>query len=180
MVGLQRRMEALNLLVVREEARKQASANILHSVSASEDGEDAQQSDEENEWTEEKEENLSALYLEQFKVSKEIFQARPAYSKIRQLRYHTDKNYLPDEERLPLIDSILEVFIDQLQKLVASYPELTEDECIYALLIFVGCNNATASIITKTSEATLRKRRSRFKQKTSEQVFNLFMRAGEK
>ena len=180
MVGLQRRMEALNLLVVREEARKQASANIQHSVSASEDGEDAQQPDEENEWTEEKEENLSALYLEQFKVSKEIFQARPAYSKIRQLRYHTDKNYLPDEERLPLIDSILEVFIDQLQKLVASYPELTEDECIYALLIFVGCNNATASIITKTSEATLRKRRSRFKQKTSEQVFNLFMRAGEK
>lgn len=180
MVGLQRRMEALNLLVVREEARKQASANIQHSVSASEDGEDAQQPDEENEWTEEKEENLSALYLEQFKVSKEIFQARPAYSKIRQLRYHTDKNYLPDEERLPLIDSVLEVFIDQLQKLVATYPELTEDECIYALLIFVGCNNATASIITKTSEATLRKRRSRFKQKTSEQVFNLFMRAGEK
>lgn len=177
MVGLQRRMEALNLLVVREEARKQASANIQHSVSASEDGEDAQQPDEENEWTEEKEENLSALYLEQFKVSKEIFQARPAYSKIRQLRYHTDKNYLPDEERLPLIDSVLEVFIDQLQKLVATYPELTEDECIYALLIFVGCNNATASIITKTSEATLRKRRSRFKQKTSEQVFNLFMRA---
>ena len=175
MVGLQRRMEALNLLVVREEARKQASANIQHSVSASEDGEDAQQPDEENEWTEEKEENLSALYLEQFKVSKEIFQARPAYSKIRQLRYHTDKNYLPDEERLPLIDSVLEVFIDQLQKLVATYPELTEDECIYALLIFVGCNNATASIITKTSEVTLRKRRSRFKQKTSEQVFNLFM-----
>ena len=180
MVGLQRRMEALNLLVVREEARKQASANIQHSVSASEDGEDAQQPTEENEWTEEKEENLSALYLEQFKVSKEIFQARPAYSKIRQLRYHTDKNYLPDEERLPLIDSVLEVFIDQLQKLVATYPELTEDECIYALLIFVGCNNATASIITKTSEVTLRKRRSRFKQKTSEQVFNLFMRAGEK
>ena len=180
MVGLQRRMEALNLLVVREEARKQASANIQHSVSASEDGEDAQQPTDENEWTEEKEENLSALYLEQFKVSKEIFQARPAYSKIRQLRYHTDKNYLPDEERLPLIDSVLEVFIDQLQKLVATYPELTEDECIYALLIFVGCNNATASIITKTSEATLRKRRSRFKQKTSEQVFNLFMRAGEK
>ena len=178
MVGLQRRMEALNLLVVREEARKQASANIQHSVSASEEGEDAQQSDEENEWTEEKEENLSALYLEQFKVSKEIFQARPAYSKIRQLRYHTDKNYLPDEERLPLIDSVLEVFIDQLQKLVATYPELTEDECIYALLIFVGCNNATASIITKTSEATLRKRRSRFKQKTSEQVFNLFMGVG--
>jgi hypothetical protein len=85
---------------------------------------------------------------------------------------------LPDEERLPLIDSILEVFIDQLQKLVTAYPELTEDECIYALLIFIGCNNATASIITKTSEATLRKRRSRFKQKTNEQVFNLFMGAG--
>ena len=181
MIGLQRRMEALNLRVVREEARKQASTHIQHSVSTSEAGEETQQPAEEDaEWTEEKEENLSALYLEQFKVSKEIFQARPAYSKIRQLRYHTDKNYLPDEERLPLIDSVLEVFIDQLQKLGASYPELTEDECIYALLIFVGCNNATASIITKTSEVTLRKRRSRFKQKTSEQVFNLFMRAGEK
>lgn len=171
MIGLQRRMEALNLRVVREElVKKQASANntqlpkpITPNPTPS------------AEWTEEKEENLSMLYLEQFKVSREIFQARPAYSKIRQLKYHTDKNYLPDEERLPLIDSILEVFIDQLQKLVATYPELTEDECIYALLIFVGCNNATASIITKTSEATLRKRRSRFKQKTSEQVFNMFM-----
>ena len=175
MIGLQRRMEALNLRVVREEARKKASTNIQHTISTTGVGEETQQPTEDAEWTEEKEENLSALYLEQFKVSKEIFQARPAYSKIRQLRYHTDKNYLPDEERLPLIDSVLEVFIDQLQKLVATYPELTEDECIYALLIFVGCNNATASIITKTSEVTLRKRRSRFKQKTSEQVFNLFM-----
>ena len=179
MIGLQRRMEALNLRVVREEARKHASTHKEKSgadiVSALPSTSTEEGSGVGVEWTEEKEENLSMLYLEQFKVSKEIFQARPAYSKIRQLRYHTDKNYLPDEERLPLIDSVLEVFIDQLQKLVATYPELTEDECLYALLIFVGCNNATASIITKTSEATLRKRRSRFKQKTSEQVFNLFM-----
>ena len=180
MIGLQRRMENLNLKVVREEQVRAASTKTSE-LSADQTGKSlpspsTQEGQEiENQWTEEKEENLSMLYLEQFKVSREIFQARPAYSKIRQLKYHTDKNYLPDEERLPLIDSILEVFIDQLQKLVATYPELTEDECIYALLIFIGCNNATASIITKTSEATLRKRRSRFKQKTSEQVFNLFM-----
>jgi hypothetical protein len=181
MIGLQRRMEALNLRVVREEqVKKQASAKAMEHTANQADTTDPVPAlqgrvGEETEWTEEKEENLSQLYLEQFKVSREIFQARPAYSKIRQLKYHTDKNYLPDEERLPLIDSILEVFIDQLQKLVATYPELTEDECIYALLIFIGCNNATASIITKTSEATLRKRRSRFKQKTNEQVFQLFM-----
>ena len=180
MIGLQRRMENLNLKVVREEQVRAASTKTSE-LSAEQTGKSlpspsTQEGQEiENQWTEEKEENLSMLYLEQFKVSREIFQARPAYSKIRQLKYHTDKNYLPDEERLPLIDSILEVFIDQLQKLVATYPELTEDECIYALLIFIGCNNATASIITKTSEATLRKRRSRFKQKTSEHVFNLFM-----
>ena len=180
MIGLQRRMENLNLKVVREEQVRAASTKTSE-LSAEQTGKSlpspsTQEGQEiENQWTEENEENLSMLYLEQFKVSREIFQARPAYSKIRQLKYHTDKNYLPDEERLPLIDSILEVFIDQLQKLVATYPELTEDECIYALLIFIGCNNATASIITKTSEATLRKRRSRFKQKTSEQVFNLFM-----
>lgn len=183
MIGLQRRMEALNLRVVREEqVKKQASTKAMEHTANQADTTDPVPAlqgrvGEETEWTEEKEENLSQLYLEQFKVSREIFQARPAYSKIRQLKYHTDKNYLPDEERLPLIDSILEVFIDQLQKLVATYPELTEDECIYALLIFIGCNNATASIITKTSEATLRKRRSRFKQKTNEQVFQLFMGA---
>lgn len=171
MIGLQRRMEALNLQVVRaEQIKKQA-----HEKSDDQAVEQTEEHVQEAQWTEEKEENLSMLYLEQFKVSREIFQARPAFSKIRQLKYHTDKNYLPDEERLPLIDSILEVFIDQLQKLKATYPELTEDECIYALLIFLGCNNATASILTKTSEATLRKRRSRFKQKTSEQVFSLFM-----
>lgn len=176
MESLQRRMEALNLRVVREEqVKKHASAHKEESGADLPSPSTGEGQGEEVEWTEEKEENLSMLYLEQFKVLKEIFLARPAYPKLRQLRYHTDKNYLPDEERLPLIDSILEVFIDPLQKLVATYPELTEDECIYALLIFVGCNNATASIITKTSEVTLRKRRSRFKQKTSEQVFNLFM-----
>ena len=174
MESLQRRMETLNLRVVREEQVKKHASNWTSEQSSEQSSEPV----EETQWTEKKEENLSMLYLEQFKVLKEIFLARPAYSKLRQLRYHTDKNYLPDEERLPLIDSILEVFIDPLQKLVATYPELTEDECIYALLIFVGCNNATASIITKTSEVTLRKRRSRFKQKTSEQVFNLFMGVG--
>lgn len=153
MENLQQRIENLNLQVIREEKEREK--------------------EEENQWTEEKEENLSQLYLEQFKVSRDIFMTRPAANKIKQLKYHTDKNYLSDEERMPLIDSVLEVFIDQLQKLRVNYPELTEDECLYAVLIFVGCNNATASMLTKTTEATLRKRRSRFKQKTTEPVFSL-------
>lgn len=152
MEKLQKRTENLKIQVIREEQERDKT---------------------ENEWNAEKEENLSMLYLEQFKVSRDIFRTRPAYKKLSQLKYHTDKNYLPDEERMPLIDSVLEVFIDQLQKLRINYPELTEDECVYAVLIFVGCNNATASMLTKTTEATLRKRRSRFKQKTNEQVFNL-------
>lgn len=155
MEKLQQRIENLNLQVIREEQERDNK--------------------EENQWTEEKEENLSQLYLEQFKVSRDIFMTRPAANKIKQLKYHTDKNYLPDAERMPLIDSVLEVFIDQLQKLRVNYPELTEDECLYAVLIFVGCNNATASMLTKTTEATLRKRRSRFKQKTTERVFNLLL-----
>lgn len=153
MEKLQKRTENLKIQVIREEQERDKA--------------------EENHWNAEKEENLSHLYLEQFKVSRDIFLTRPAYKKLSQLKYHTDKNYLPDEVRMPLIDSILEVFIDQLQKLRINYPELTEDECLYAVLIYVGCNNATASMLTKTSEATLRKRRSRFKQKTNEQVFNL-------
>lgn len=153
MENLQQRIENLNLQVIREEKEREK--------------------EEENQWTEEKEEKLSQLYLEQFKVSRDIFMTRPAANKIKQLKYHTDKNYLSDEERMPLIDSVLEVFIDQLQKLRVNYPELTEDECLYAVLIFVGCNNATASMLTKTTEATLRKRRSRFKQKTTEPIFSL-------
>lgn len=128
-----------------------------------------------DEWTEEKEENLSQLYIEQFKLARDIFRTNAASNKLRQLKYRTDKSYLSDEERLPLIDSVIEAFIDQLPKLRSHYPELTEDECVYALLSFVGCNNATISMLTKTTEATLRKRRSRFKQKTSENVFTLLM-----
>lgn len=128
-----------------------------------------------NEWTEEKEESLSQLYIEQFKLARDMFRSNSAYNKLRQLKYRTDKNYLSDEERLPLIDSVIEAFIDQLSKLRSHYPDLTEDECIYALLSFVGCNNATISMLTKTTEATLRKRRSRFKQKTTENVFMLLM-----
>lgn len=125
--------------------------------------------------TEEQEEKLSQLYFEQFLLAREMFKDNAAYGKLRQLKYHTDRNYLSDEERLPLINSVIEAFIDQLTKLRGRFPELTEDECIYALLSFVGCNNATISMLTKTTEATLRKRRSRFKQKTSEPVFNFLM-----
>lgn len=120
-------------------------------------------------------ENLSELYRQQFLVARDLFQSRPMYNKLNQLKYHTDKNYLSDEERMPIIDSVTEVFIDPLQNLRKNFVELTPDECLYAVLCFVGCNNAVISILTKTTEATLRKRRSRFKQKTNDTVFNLLM-----
>lgn len=111
------------------------------------------------------------LLLEQFHLAREMFRQRPASGRLRQLKYHTDKEYLPDQQRLPIIDSVTEVFIDPLQNLHAAHPDLTADECIYAVLCFLGCSNAVISSLTKTSEATLRKRRSRFKQKVSEKLF---------
>ena len=56
------------LITLFDEIEKQAGTNIQHSVSTTGVGEETQQPTEDAEWTEEKEENLSALYLEQFKV----------------------------------------------------------------------------------------------------------------
>lgn len=124
-------------------------------------------------------ENLSQLYRQQFLVARDLFRSRPVSTRLNQLRFHTDKNYLSDQERLPIIDAVTEVFIDPLQNLRTKFPELTPDECLYAVLCFVGCNNAVISILTKTSEATLRKRRSRFKQKANDAVFNLLMESSQ-
>lgn len=126
-------------------------------------------------WTPEQQKRLTGLYAQQCLLARDLFRSRPAYNHLRQLRYHTDKNYLSDPERLPLIDSVTEVFLDPMQSLRTSYPDLTADECLYAILVFVGCSNADISILTKTSEPTLRKRRSRFKQKTSEQTFSFLI-----
>ncbi len=120
-------------------------------------------------------ENLTDLYHQQFLVARDLFRSRQVSNKLSQLKYHTDKIYLSDEERLPLIDGVTEVFIDPLQNLRTNFPELTADECLYAVLCFVGCSNSDISMLTKTTEATLRKRRSRFKQKTNDTVFKLLM-----
>jgi len=119
--------------------------------------------------------SLFNLYVQQLNVARELFRSRPAYDRLQQLKFHTDKCYLPDEQRLPLIDCVTEVFLDPIQRLRSSFPELTADECLYAILTFIGCNNATISMLTKTTEATLRKRRSRIKQKTSERVFTMLI-----
>lgn len=122
---------------------------------------------------------LYQLYQQQFHVARDLFRTRPAYVRLCQLKYRTDRQYLSDAERMPLLDSLIETFVEPLQNLRQLFPELTEDECIYAILTFVGCSNATISILTKTSEATLRKRRSRFKQKSHESVFNYLMQGEE-
>lgn len=120
-------------------------------------------------------ETLSSLYMQQLNIARELFRSRPTYDRLQQLKFHTDKNYLPDEQRLPLIDSVTEVFLDPIQRLRSAYPELTADECLYAILTFIGCSNAVISMLTKTTEATLRKRRSRIKQKTTERVFSFLI-----
>lgn len=124
-------------------------------------------------------EKLYTLCLQQLAVARDLFKMRPEYMRIYQLKYRTDHQYLSDPERMPLLDSVVEVFIEPLQNLRRLFTELTEDECIYAILTFLGCNNATISMMTKTSEPTLRKRRSRFKQKSHDMVFRFLMQNEE-
>lgn len=124
-------------------------------------------------------EKLYTLCLQQLAVARDLFKMRPEYMRLYQLKYRTDHQYLSDPERMPLLDSVVEVFIEPLQNLRRLFTELTEDECIYAILTFLGCNNATISMMTKTSEPTLRKRRSRFKQKSHDMVFRFLMQNEE-
>lgn len=153
---LQQRLESLKLQIVRESERRENVSDSAESVT---------------------DKNLESLQMEQFKVARDLYRMRPDFSKLRQLKYRTDKNYLTDEQRMPLIDSVVEVFLDSMQGLRNAYPELSTDECIYAVLVYLGCSNATISILTKTTEATLRKRRSRFHQKTNDQIFAYLMKA---
>ena len=96
-------------------------------------------------------EKLYTLCLQQLAVARDLFKMRPEYMRLYQLKYRTDHQYLSDPERMPLLDSVVEVFIEPLQNLRRLFTELTEDECIYAILTFLGCNNATISMMTKTS-----------------------------
>ena len=162
MLRLQRRMDTLKVQISKEKEQQ----NLL-----SEQIEGGESVEEENT----KSDKLSELYTQQILLARDIYRSRPACNKLRQLRYHVDNGYLSDDERLPIIDSITEVFIDSIHNLRSTFPELTADECLYAILVFVGCENSVISILTKTSEATLRKRRSRFKQKVNEKAFALLI-----
>lgn len=162
MLRLQRRMDTLKVQISKEKEQQ----NLL-----SDQSEGGESVEEENT----KSDKLSELYTQQILLARDIYRSRPACNKLRQLRYHVDNGYLSDDERLPIIDSITEVFIDSIHNLRSTFPELTADECLYAILVFVGCENSVISILTKTSEATLRKRRSRFKQKVNEKAFALLI-----
>lgn len=161
-VLLQRRLEGLKLQIYRTQHAEPAATDI----DADNEAQQATATDIEK---------LYHLYQQQFQVARDLFHTRPAYVRLCQLKYRTDRQYLSDAERMPLLDSLVETFVEPLQNLRQIFPDLTEDECIYAILTFVGCSNATISILTKTSEATLRKRRSRFKQKSHESVFHFLM-----
>lgn len=167
---LQQRMDSIKVRIARKTETQAPTDDTLQ-----ESTEDEHVSNNTQEQKEQDQSSLIPLYAEQFQLARELFRSRPAHNKLRQLKYHTDKNYLSDDVRLPIIDSVTEVFIDPMQGLRTLYPELTADECLYAVLSFLGCSNAIISILTKTTEATLRKRRSRFKQKTNEQVFSMLM-----
>jgi len=164
---LQDEMHSLSMKIALEEGRHKSSTE-------EEDDEEDTEAPVRAE-TQPISENLANLYFQQLNVARELFRSRPAYDRLQQLKFHTDKNYLSDEQRLPLIDSVTEVFLDPIQRLRSTFPELTADECLYAILTFIGCNNATISMVTKTTEATLRKRRSRIKQKTTERVFSVLI-----
>lgn len=161
---LQKRLESLKLQIYRERNTIQQTA---------------EESQNKVGQTMPNNEKLYTLCLQQLAVARDLFKMRPEYMRLYQLKYRTDHQYLSDPERMPLLDSVVEVFIEPLQNLRRLFTELTEDECIYAILTFLGCNNATISMMTKTSEPTLRKRRSRFKQKSHDMVFRFLMQNEE-
>lgn len=134
-------------------------------------------SDEHNEQMEPNEKDIasiSRLIEQKYKLSLEVFKSLPQYETLRKLNLIREMSSENKAEIKSLYDSIVGRFSGCCSDTRQAFSGLTNDDCIFCTMNFVGCSKEVISAAMGSSEEALRRRKSRIKQKLPESIFVFF------
>lgn len=132
------------------------------------------ENDEQKESTEEDIVSISRLIEQKYALSLEVFKSLPQYESLRKLNLIREMSKENRAEIRSMYDVIVGRFSGCCSDTRQVFPGLTNDDCVFCTMNFVGCSKEVISAAMGSSEEALRRRKSRIKQKLPESIFMFF------
>ena len=132
------------------------------------------ENDEETEPAEVDIATISQLITQKYELSFEVFKNLPQYDSLRKLNLIRKMSSENKTEIKSLYDAIVGRFSGCCSDIRQTFPGLTNDDCVFCTMNYVGCSKEVISVAMGASEEALRRRKSRIKQKLSESIFVFF------
>lgn len=110
--------------------------------------------------------------IEKLRLNKELFMRKLVYSRLKQLNLKRDSDAIAKTAVKEILEEVIGQFADVCSNLRQLYPGMTSDDVLYCSIIYVGFSKEVASVAFGSSEDTLRRRKSRIKQKLPQAVFD--------
>lgn len=132
------------------------------------------ENDEETEPAEEDIATISQLITQKYELSFKVFKNLPQYESLRKLNLIREMSSENKAEIKSLYDAIVGRFSGCCSDTRQAFPGLTNDDCVYCTMNYVGCSKEVISAAMGSSEEAIRRRKSRIKQKLPESIFMFF------
>lgn len=118
--------------------------------------------------------SISSLIKQKFELSLKIFSGQSQAGLLKKLNFIKDFTASNKIELKAIYDALIGQFSSCCADLRQAFPNMTNDDCIYSTLVFVGCSKEIISAVMMSSDEALRRRKSRIKQKLPESIFHFF------
>lgn len=118
--------------------------------------------------------SISSLIEQKYELSFEVFKSLPEYVLLRKLNLIREMNSDQKMEVKEVYDTIIGRFSGCCADTHQAFPGLTNEDCVFCTMNFVGCSKEVISASMGSSEEALRRRKSRIKQKLPEDIFAFF------
>ena len=132
------------------------------------------ENDEQKESTEEDIASISRLIEQKYALSLEVFKSLPQYESLRKLNLIREISNENRTEIRSMYDVIVGRFSGCCSDTRQAFSGLTNDDCVFCTMNFIGCSKEVISAAMGSSEEALRRRKSRIKQKLPESIFMFF------
>lgn len=118
--------------------------------------------------------SISRLIEQKYELSLEVFKSLSQYESLRKLNFIREMSCENRAEIKSMYDAIVGIFSGCCSDTKQAFPELTNDDCVFCTMHYVGCSKEVISVAMGSSEEALRRRKSRIKQKLPESIFMFF------
>ena len=118
--------------------------------------------------------SIQHLIEQKYELSLEVFKTLSQYETLKKLNLIRNMGAENKTEIKSIYDAIVGRFSGCCSDIRQAFPGLTNDDCVFCTMNFVGCSKEVISSAMCSSEEALRRRKSRIKQKLPEDMFRFF------